>query len=131
MSLVNITENFTWNEAKCHDGTKVPSELVSNAEELAKNLEIIRAEAGGVPLHVVSWYRTPEYNKKVKGASRSQHLKAKAADLVHRNMRPAQLYALIERLITERKIKQGGVGLYNSFVHYDIRGYKARWDNAI
>ena len=27
-------------------------------------------------------------------------------------------------------MKEGGVGLYNGFVHYDIRGTKARWDNS-
>jgi len=25
-------------------------------------------------------------------------------------------------------MKEGGLGLYNTFVHYDIRGTKARWD---
>jgi len=25
-------------------------------------------------------------------------------------------------------MKQGGLGLYDSFVHYDVRGVKARWD---
>ena len=38
------------------------------------------------------------------------------------------LHKLILQLIIDGKIPQGGVGLYNSFVHYDIRGSKARWD---
>ena len=29
--------------------------------------------------------------------------------------------------IKEGKIKKGGVGLYRSFVHYDTRGWNARW----
>ena len=34
----------------------------------------------------------------------------------------------IEALIELEYIPEGGLGIYNTFVHYDIRGYKARWD---
>jgi hypothetical protein len=27
-------------------------------------------------------------------------------------------------------MKEGGLGLYNSWVHYDIRGKKIRWDKS-
>ena len=33
----------------------------------------------------------------------------------------------IEKLIKEGKMKQGGIGIYKGFIHYDIRGTKARW----
>ena len=28
------------------------------------------------------------------------------------------------------RIKQGGLGLYNSWIHYDPRGYRARWSGS-
>ncbi len=40
---------------------------------------------------------------------------------------PKQLAAKIEKLIAAKKMKQGGIGIYPGFTHYDIRGTKARW----
>jgi len=74
-----------------------------------------------------SGYRTYNHNKAVGGAKRSQHLTASAADINAQDYTPKQLHMIIELLIDEGKMKQGGLGLYNTFVHYDIRGIKARW----
>jgi len=38
------------------------------------------------------------------------------------------LYQHIEDAISNGEMLQGGLGLYDTFVHYDIRGTKARWD---
>ena len=78
-------------------------------------------------MHIISGYRTPKYNRKINGARKSQHMKAKAADIVVKNLKPIELRKIIIGLIKEEKIKKGGVGLYNSFVHYDTRGWNARW----
>ena len=51
-----------------------------------------------------------------------------AADIVMKNVTPLQTYKDIEYLINTGDMLQGGLGLYNSFVHYDIRRTKARWD---
>ena len=37
------------------------------------------------------------------------------------------LKELIKEKLKEGKTKKGGVGLYRSFVHYDTRGWNARW----
>jgi hypothetical protein len=42
-------------------------------------------------------------------------------------MSPQIVHKIILDLIEEGKMKQGGLGLYSSFVHYDVRGTKARW----
>jgi hypothetical protein len=42
-------------------------------------------------------------------------------------MTPKEVALVIEGLIEQGKIKQGGIGIYPSWVHYDIRGTKARW----
>lgn len=60
-------------------------------------------------------------------AKNLQHLTASAADVTAKNYTPKRLTAVIERLIKEGKVKQGGIGIYPGFTHYDIRGKKARW----
>jgi uncharacterized protein YcbK (DUF882 family) len=123
---MQLTKNFTLEEFACKDGTPVPQGLRANVQELANNLQVLRDHIAAV-LHVNSGYRTPSYNKKVGGKSKSQHLQAKAADITTKDKSPKQLAAIIEKLIKEGKMKQGGLGIYPGFVHYDIRGIKARW----
>ena len=40
---------------------------------------------------------------------------------------PSDVHARIESLIQQGRMLQGGLGLYRTFVHYDIRGARARW----
>ena len=124
--MPKLTPNFSLREFECRDGSPVPCELMDNVDLLAKNLQIIRDEID-CPIRIISGYRSPEYNKKVGGARRSQHMLAKAADLVVKGMKPAELREIIICLIKEGKIHSGGVGLYTTFVHYDVRGRNARW----
>ena len=121
-----MTANFSIFEFRCKDGSAVPVELFPNVKELAKNLQVIRDHIGE-PLQILSGYRSPEHNAKVGGKKNSYHMKAMAADLTCKSLTPKKLHALIEELIANKRIKQGGLGLYPGFVHYDIRGAKARW----
>lgn len=123
----NLTINFSDWEFDCKDGTKVPEELLGNRDELAANLQILRNHIEK-PIKINSSYRTPEHNRSVGGSTRSQHTQAKAADISIKGLNPKKVYDIIEKLQEDGKMKQGGLGLYNTFVHYDIRGTKARWD---
>lgn len=125
---MKLTPNFSKSEFDCRDGSEMPSDVLDNVKELAKNLQVIRDEIGK-SIHVNSGYRSPSYNKKIGGATRSQHLLGNAADLRVNGMKPSELHKVILRLIKEKKISEGGVGLYRTFVHYDIRGTKARWSS--
>lgn len=124
---MKLTKNFNSKEFDCKDGAKVPANLLPNLILLAKNLEIIR-EYFNAPVIILSGYRSPSHNKNVGGAKYSQHLKAKASDIRIEGFNSRQVYTGIVRLINDKKIIAGGVGLYNSFVHYDIRGYHTKWD---
>lgn len=121
-----LTKNFHSSEFDCKDGTPVPENLMCNVRELAVNLQVLRDDLDS-PIHVISGYRTPSHNKAVGGAKYSQHLKAKAGDLVHRQLTPKQIHARIENLIKAGKMKDGGLGLYKTFVHYDV-GPVRRWN---
>ena len=125
---LQITKNFNMSEMEFFD--TIPPQLVANATELLKNLQVLR-DACGKSIKIMSGYRSPERNKAVGGATMSQHMYANAADIQIAGMTPQQMYDLVEKLIKEGKMKQGGLGLYpraDGWIHYDTRGTKARWN---
>ncbi len=121
-----ITTNFHIREFKCKDGTEVPEEYFSNVEKVAAQLQILR-DYLGEPIHINSAYRTPNYNNRIGGATKSQHLTASAADITVKSKTPKQVKAIVEKLIEQKKMVIGGIGLYPGFVHLDIRKTKTRW----
>ena len=124
---VQVTKNFNLSEMEFFD--TIPPQLVAAATELLQNLQVIR-DAAGKSVTIISGYRSPERNKEVGGAQMSQHMFGNAADIKIKDMTPDAMGTLIEKLISEGKIKQGGLGIYprtDGWVHYDIRGTKARW----
>ena len=124
---MKLEKNFSLHEFRCKDGTDVPEDLIDNVALLAKNLQILR-EYIQKPIIVISGYRTLEYNTKIGGAKRSLHLVAKAGDIIVPGLTSLEIKDTILQLIKEGKMKEGGIGIYSYFVHYDVRGWKARWD---
>lgn len=123
---MKLTTNFSLYEFDCRDGTPVPIMYLENVKTLAANLQVLRDYLGEA-ININSSYRHPEYNKRIGGASKSQHLTASAADITVKSKTPKQLSVIIEKLITEKKLRFGGMGVYPGFVHVDIRKNKARW----
>ena len=123
---MKLEENFSLSEFRCKDGTEVPEDLMDNVRILAKNLQVLRDHVGK-PIVIISGYRSPKYNRRIGGARKSQHMLAKAADIKIRGMSPKEVKATIVKLIKEGKMQPGGIGLYTTFTHYDIRGWNARW----
>jgi len=126
---MKITENFTLEEFACHDAKRTPptGTALANVKEVAKNLEVLRAHLGK-PININSGFRTVAHNEKQPGHSKvSQHLYGKAADITVAGLSPEKVAKAIEELIALGKMKQGGVGRYKTFTHYDIRGTRARW----
>lgn len=122
-----ITKNFSLNELTCSDGTAVPWNRLDNAIELLQNLQVLR-DAVGVPIEITSGFRNATYNKSIGGAPASEHIQAEAADIKIKGLTPKQVAAKIEELIKAKKMKQGGLGIYKTWVHYDVRGTSARWN---
>ena len=123
---MQLTKNFSLSEFNSKCGRPMPANVVKNITELAKNLQVIRDEINA-PIQIISGYRSPEHNAKVKGAKNSQHIFGLAVDIRVGILTPKEVKEVIEKLITQRKIKEGGIGIYKTWVHYDIRGTKARW----
>jgi uncharacterized protein YcbK (DUF882 family) len=123
---MKITNNFSLQEFNSKCGREMPTNVMVNIIELAKNLQVLRDEVKK-SIQITSGYRSPEHNAKVKGAKLSQHITGMAADIKVAGMTPKQVAEVIERLIAEKKMKEGGIGIYKTWVHYDIRNTKARW----
>lgn len=124
---MKLTKNFNSEEFACKDGSPVPAGLLGNVQILANNLQVLR-DYLGKPIIINSGYRTPSYNTKIGGAPGSQHKDAKAGDIRVAGMTSKQVHDAILKLIKEGKMHNGGVGIYNTFVHYDVRNVPARWD---
>jgi len=124
---IQLTKNFYLNEFACKDGTPVPDAYLNNVRLLAHYLQIIRNYTKK-PMIIVSGFRSYSYNRLVKGAPYSQHLVAGAGDIKSPDIAPYELHTIIEKLIAAGQIKDGGLGLYDTFVHYDVTGKPRRWD---
>ena len=123
---MKLTENFSIEELNKHN-FDMTDEVLDNLKMLAVQLEIVRAHFNA-PVTINSGYRNIEYNRNIGSKDTSQHVKGTAADIVIKNVSPDDVADAIEFLINNGMLKEGGVGRYNTFTHYDIRGTRARWN---
>jgi len=124
-----LTAHFHVSEFACKDGTQVPWDCIANVQILANQLEVIRL-AVNEPITIISGFRNKTYNKTKNGATKSYHIQAMAADLRASRLSAAELHRKIKNLISAGLVINGGLALYSSFVHYDIRIGAARWNLA-
>jgi uncharacterized protein YcbK (DUF882 family) len=122
---MKLTNNFNLNEFNKHN-FPLTETILRNIQELAKNLQVLRDEVKK-PIKITSGFRDPSFNKKIGGATQSRHITGQAADLKIEGYTPKQVAAIIEKLIASGKMKQGGLGIYSTWIHYDVRGTAARW----
>ena len=115
-----LSDNFKVKEFACNDG----SDTVLISDELVDLLQKIR-DHFGVAVTINSGYRTSAYNKKVGGATNSQHVKGTAADVVAKGVDPLTVAQYAEYLMPD----SGGIGVYQTFTHVDVRTSRSRWDN--
>lgn len=114
-----LAANFKVKEFACTDG----SDPIFIDTELVKILQKIRNHFGKA-VTITSAYRTPGKNKAVGGTTYSQHLYGMAADIKVNGVTPKKVAAYAEKLLPGT----GGIGVYKSFCHIDVRATKARWN---
>lgn len=117
----NLSANFKVKEFACKDGSN--SILIST--ELVTLLQKMRDHFNS-PITINSAYRTPTYNKKIGGVANSQHTLGTAADIVVSGKTPKEVAQYAEFCLGN----SGGIGLYTSFTHVDVRANKSRWNNT-
>ena len=118
--ITYLKPNFKVKEFACNDG----SDTVLISDELVDLLQKIR-DHFGVAVTINSGYRTSSYNKKVGGVSNSQHVKGTAADIVVKGIDPLTVGQYVEYIMPDH----GGIGVYQTFTHVDVRTNRSRWDN--
>ncbi|WP_417686384.1 D-Ala-D-Ala carboxypeptidase family metallohydrolase [Roseibium sp.] len=129
--------HFEWHEFLVRGGahasnglnTDPPPELWENILPLVRVLDSLREETG-LPVVLTSVYRSPAYNKKIGGASRSQHMAFTAADFKVVGAAAGSTGDWAQKLNAMRAAGafEGGIGVYRTFVHVDVRGTRADWD---
>lgn len=113
-----LSTNFKVKEFACLDGT----DTIFVSDELVKVLQKVR-DNFGQPVVINSAYRTEVHNKKVGGSANSQHKYGMAADIRINGVSPKTIATYINKLMPN----SGGIGVYTSFVHIDVRAKKSRW----
>lgn len=113
-----LSTNFRVREFACSDGSDpifIDSELVNTLQKIRNHFK--------KPVTITSAYRTPSRNKAVGGTIYSQHLYGRAADIKVDGVSPTNVAAYAETLLPT----YGGIGIYDTFTHIDVRDIKARW----
>ena len=119
---LNLSKNFKVKEFACKDGS---DKILIDLDVIPK-IQALR-DYTGLPITIISGYRTENYNEKCGGAKSSYHLQGKAVDLYCKGLKTMilALWAEFNGL--------GGVGVYLDrdleFVHLDVRPNKYRWVN--
>lgn len=116
---VKLSKNFTVKEFACSDGT----DTVFISLTLVNLLQKIRDHFDKAVI-INSAYRTEAHNKSIGGATYSQHKYGLAADIHINGVTPKEIAAYVETLMPS----SGGIGIYKSFVHVDVRRVKSRWN---
>lgn len=91
----------------------------------AETLEVLEATRVhlGAAVTINSACRCWEHNKRVGGSDNSQHLIARACDIVVKGYTPHHVYAFLDGMYKDKY----GLGMYDTFTHIDTRSKKARW----
>ena len=113
-----LSANFKVKEFACLDGT----DTIFVSDELVKILQKVRNHFGASVI-INSAYRTEAHNKKVGGSANSQHKYGMAADIRINGVSPKTIATYLNTLMPN----SGGIGVYTSFVHIDVRAQKSRW----
>ena len=114
-----VSENFTVAEFASKDGSRV---VIINPK-LPEYLQKAR-DHFGKPMIITSGYRTTSHNMKVGGVSNSQHVFGNAADVYIPGVSVTDLY----NYFCDIAGNGCGIGIYDTFVHFDVRPTKSRFD---
>ena len=115
----DISANFDKSEFRCKCGCNkynITPALIAGLQELRDYL--------GMAIVINSGTRCPEHNAAVGGVPNSYHMRGYAADIRVEGLTSKELARAADQI---KVFRYGGIGTYDTFVHVDVRGRKARW----
>ena len=119
----DLNRYFNYREFKCQ-GTDCCGGSHPVHPELADGLEQLR-ELVGIPIVITSGFRCRRHNIEIGGEKKSYHMLAMAADIKCDGLTPDELAKWATQV---EQFNNGGIGVYVSWVHVDVRqGGRARW----
>lgn len=104
-----------------------PKKTWRNIKETLKIVDCMCSEAGLRVDKIISAYRSPEYNRAVRGSRCSYHMQNNAVDVIFKNASPWKARKVMRDYRDRKKKFKGGIGCYRSFTHVDTRGENADW----
>lgn len=116
--VIQLSKNFKTIEFDCH-GTGCCSQTQID-EKLVEYLQKIR-DHFGKSVKINSGFRCKTHNKRIGGASKSNHMYGQAADIVVSGISPIEVARYAE------SIGILGIGIYSWGVHVDTRKNKYFW----
>lgn len=116
---LKVAPNFSVSEFASKDGSRA---VIINPV-LPEYLQKAR-DHFGKPLIITSGYRTTSHNIKVGGVGNSQHVFGNAADVYIPGVPVLELY----NYLCDIAGNSCGIGIYDTFVHFDVRTIKSRFD---
>lgn len=113
-------------------GTPAPESQREAAKDTAAQLNKIQFYAfqrwgANAKISINSGFRSVAYNTQIGGARNSYHTKSQAVDFKVDGVPAREVQKFLLQLIREGKIKAGGLGLANTYTHYDTRGTLSAW----
>ena len=124
MKREKLSDNFYRDEFACKCGCGRAAINLYLVECLQRVRDIV-----DVPIIINSGYRCPAHNKAIKGSQQSRHMLGLAADIrAHSEYYPDEIATVIEKYILEITDGFIGLGVYETFVHFDVlRAKDKRW----
>lgn len=116
---IKVSPHFKVYEFRCKDNTDpifISMTLVNVLENIRKHFN--------KPVIINSAYRNPAKNGMSGGAKYSQHMYGLAADIHIDGVSPSEIAKYAETLMPHT----GGIGIYDTFCHIDVRYEKSRWN---
>jgi uncharacterized protein YcbK (DUF882 family) len=127
MADLKLSEHFSREEFACH-GEDCCYHSAPVHPDLIDALEKLRAIVNK-PLHIVSGFRCRKHNEAVGGEPNSMHCLAIAADVSIPEGMTAEDFG--NKAAEVPAFLNGGIGLYDTWIHVDVRPWIARWDKRM